>query len=213
VAVVFQELGGVPLNDPTGIASDETHPRAVMVARCPSCQGLVIGFYFNDNRFPSLPGVPTMLGTGQLIWPIDVRPDHAPDGLESPAKNTYAEARRILPFSPMGAAVLCRRCLQHVIRTKFGISKKTLHEEIGEAIKRPELSKNTQGTLDHIRTIGNWGAHPSVDQASTIIEVTPEEADYCLDVLELLFEDLYVRPKTTAAMAAKLKAKKWNING
>ncbi len=145
---------------------------------------------------------------GQLLWPVDVRPDLAPTGLEAHIKKTYDEARQILPFSPMAAAVLCRRCLQHVIREKLGISKHNLHEEIAEAIKKPELTKNTQEALDHIRKIGNWGAHPSVDQANTIIDVTPEEADYCLDVLELLFEDLYVRPQTTAAMAAKLKAKK-----
>jgi hypothetical protein len=108
----------------------------------------------------------------------------------------------------MAAAVLARRCLQRVIRAKLRITKKNLFDEIEEAVKREELSKPTRDALDHVRTIGNWAAHPVEDQASTIIDVSAEQAEYTLRVLELLFNDLYVVPEKTAAMNAKLKAKK-----
>ena len=98
--------------------------------------------------------------------------------------------------------------MQHVIRDKMGIKKKGLFEEIAEAINRPDLSMPTRNALDHIRTIGNWGAHPVEDQASAIIEVTPEEAEYTLQVLEMLFHDLYVVPQQIATMQAKIQKKK-----
>jgi len=110
--------------------------------------------------------------------------------------------------SPMAAAVLARRCLQHVIRAKLGIEKDNLFQEISEAATREELSMPTRKALDHVRHFGNWGAHPVQDQASQIIEVTPEEAEYTLQVLELLFEDLYVKPLKIATMAAKIEDKK-----
>jgi hypothetical protein len=94
-----------------------------------------------------------------------------------------------------------------VIREKLGIKKKTLFEEIQEAATREELAKPTRDSLDDVRRIGNWGAHPVEDQANTIIEVTGEEAEYTLEVLELLFNDLYVVPSHIQSMQAKMKAK------
>ena len=114
----------------------------------------------------------------------------------------------MFPLSPMASAVLARRCLQQVIRTKLEIKKDRLFDEIAEAVKRPELSKPTAAALDHVREIGNWGAHPAQDQASEIVEVSPEEAEYTLGVLELLFEDLYVTPARIASMEARVRAKK-----
>jgi hypothetical protein len=95
-----------------------------------------------------------------------------------------------------------------VVRTKLKIVKKTLFDEIAEAVTRPELSMPTRSALDHVRQIGNWGAHPVEDQASAIIDVTPEEAEYTLQVLEMLFHDLYVVPQQIATMQAKIQKKK-----
>ncbi|MBK9975389.1 MAG: DUF4145 domain-containing protein [Planctomycetes bacterium] len=108
----------------------------------------------------------------------------------------------------MAAAVLARRCIQHLIRIKLAIKKRDLFQEIEEAVKRPELTKPTQDSLHHVREIGNWSAHPSTDQAETIIDVDAADAEYTIDVVELLFVDLYVTPAHAAAMRARIDAKK-----
>jgi hypothetical protein len=144
----------------------------------------------------------------RLIWPRSVPPDRSPLGMEPHFQSIYDQARNVLDMSPMAAAVLARRCLQHVIRKKLGITKRNLFEEIAEAVTRPDLSMPTRSALDHVREIGNWSAHPVEDQGAAIIDVTQEEAEYTLGVLEMLFHDLYVIPQQIATMQAKIQKKK-----
>jgi hypothetical protein len=164
--------------------------------RCPACSGLLTIATVLKPRDDSR----ALL----LLWPRDVRPDRSPQDLDAGIKKAYDESRQVLSLSPQAAAALSRRCLQHAIREKLGIKKKTLFEEIAEAILRDELSRNTRESLDHIRQIGNWAAHPSLDQAETIIDVTTEEASYTIDVVELLFHDLYVQPAKIQMMKASI---------
>jgi hypothetical protein len=128
--------------------------------------------------------------------------------LGRPIEQAYDEARAVLSASPQAAAVLARRCVQHVIRERLGITEKTLFLEIAKAVLRPEPTKPTRDALDHVRQIGNFGAHPDFDQANQLIEVTREEAEYTLEVLELLFNDLYVVPARTSLMGSRISAKK-----
>lgn len=145
---------------------------------------------------------------GFLLWPVDHWPDRGPPDLEPEIKEVYDEARAILALSPRAAATLVRRCLQHLIRAKLGINEKRLYDEIEKAIKREELTKTTQGQLHHIREIGNWGAHPAEDASQSIIDVNHEEAAYTFEVLEMLFQDLYVAPAKAAQMKARIAKKK-----
>lgn len=103
------------------------------------------------------------------------------------------------------------------------IRKRSLDLEILEAVKSDALTKPTRQSLDHIRTIGNFAAHPSPkdsreptsgdvghngpehDAASTIIDVSPSEAAYTLHVLELLFRDLIVTPTRAQGMQTLLE--------
>lgn len=172
--------------------------------KCPHCRALVLTAA-TFGRDDSGDGAASVTD----LYPLPVRPDAAPSVLEPFIRQSYDEARRVLSMSPMSAAVLARRCVQHVIRAKMGITLKTLFAEIQEAVKSPLLTLPIKQSLDHVRQIGNWGAHPvENDQAQTLIEVTPEEAEYTLAVLEALFDDLYVAPARAARMGALLKAKK-----
>jgi len=164
-----------------------------------NCSGLVIGVSGYEG-----PGH----AAGELLWPLDTWADRAPDKLDKDIRKAYDEARAVLPLSSMAAAVLARRCLQHVIRRKLGIERARLFDEIAEAEKREELAKPTRESLHHVREIGNWGAHPSVDQANTIIDVDRGEATYTLEALEMVFQDLYAAPARIKAMARHIGKRK-----
>jgi hypothetical protein len=63
-------------------------------------------------------------------------------------------------------------------------------------------------TLDAIRNFGNFSAHPITDLTTLqIIDVQEHEAEYCLDVLDALFDHYYVRPEEAKRKRAALDAK------
>jgi hypothetical protein len=62
--------------------------------------------------------------------------------------------------------------------------------------------------LDAIRNIGNFAAHPQKSKNSgEILPVEPHEAEWNLDVLEMLFDFYYVQPAKSAARREALNQK------
>lgn len=162
-----------------------------------SCTKYQINRGPNTERFTVYP-----TSTGRSPVPSDVPLDIAED---------YTEACKVLALSPKASAALSRRCLQNILHSTLNIRKANLYKEIQEAIDTNRLPTDISESLDYIRNIGNFAAHPiKSEHSGEIVAVEPEEAAWNLDVLELLFEYLYVRPaearKKKDALNAKLKA-------
>ena len=118
----------------------------------------------------------------------------------------YREAAITLAVSPKASAALSRRCLQNTIREKLGIKKATLEQEIEEAMK--VVSSGLGQQLHAVRQIGNFAAHPTKDtNTGDIVDVEPDEAEWNLDVLDTMFDELYVVPARAAARTANLNQK------
>lgn len=121
-----------------------------------------------------------------------------PDCIPAPIREDYFEACLIRDKSPKASATLARRCLQGMIRDFCGISKRRLLDEISELRKRVEggtapkgVEAETVEAIDHVRGIGNIGAHMESD-ISLIVEVDPGEAQALIELIEMLFEEWYV---------------------
>lgn len=112
-------------------------------------------------------------------------PDYVPLAIIS----DYEEACLIKDLSPKASATLSRRCLQGIIRDFWGISKRTLFDEI-EAIK-DNVDPLTWSAIDSVRSIGNIGAHMEKD-INIIIDVEPEEAALLVGLIEILINDWYI---------------------
>lgn len=133
-----------------------------------------------------------------------------PDYIPSPLVQDYEEACAIRDLSPKASATLARRCIQGMIRDFCGISKNRLIDEIRElrelfaAGKAPSgVHEDTLVAIDHVREIGNIGAHMEMD-INVIVDVDPNEAQTLINLIELLFEEWYVARHTRSQKLAAL---------
>ena len=157
---------------------------------------LFVGGRASDER--------TILGKAIWSWPLlpesPAKPQ--PDFIPAPIVENYNQACRIRDLSPNASATMARRCLQGMIRDFCGIKKRTLGEEIDELRKRidkgkapPGVDPDTVDGIDHVRSIGNIGAHMEKD-INLILDVDPEEAQTLIELIEILFKEWYVARET-----------------
>ncbi len=120
----------------------------------------------------------------------------------------YVEACLVLEDSPKASAALSRRCLQHILRDKGNVKPGDLANEIDQVIDAGKLPSAITESLDAVRVIGNFAAHPMKStNTGGVIDVEVGEAEWNLDVIETLMDVLYVRPALLEARKAALNAK------
>lgn len=138
------------------------------------------------------------------------KPRKCPAEVPGDVASEYDEACRALSVSPKASAALSRRCLQHVLRTYSKVKPGNLSDEIEEFCSMPGIPSAIVDAIDAVRNIGNFAAHPVKSTAAAeVLPVEPGEAEWSLDVLEALFDFLFVQParleKKRATLNAKLK--------
>ena len=173
------------------------------MAYCPGCkQGTIeLAPHTRDDEAPNW----------RQVHPIGSNRGPVPAEVPKAIARDYTEACQVLPLSPKASAALSRRCLQSMLHAN-GYQAKDLAKEIDQLLAEKDplkaLPRSVRETVDAIRNFGNFSAHPIDDKTSLqIIEVEPHEAEWCLEVLEDLFEHFYVGPAAAAAKKAALNAK------
>jgi hypothetical protein len=136
------------------------------------------------------------IGEWRLLPPSFAKPQ--PDYVPAPLSDDYYEACAIRDLSPKASATLTRRCLQGMIRDFCGISRRRLVDEIEELRTQVDqgnaprgVQHDTVDAIDHVRGIGNIGAHMEAD-INVIVDVDPNEAQKLIELVELLFKEWYV---------------------
>jgi len=170
---------------------------------CPACNepNIVLNEYTQkEAAHPAARGDLVKVNEYNL-WPPSTMRGPIPESVPSHIRSDYQEAARVLALSPKASAALSRRCLQAVL-TEVGKAKSTnLADQIDEVKAR--VPSYIADSLDDVRRIGNFAAHPKKNTATgEVINVEPGEAEFNLDVLDMLFDHFYVQP----ARAAKIKA-------
>ncbi|OSJ35761.1 MULTISPECIES: DUF4145 domain-containing protein [Bradyrhizobium] len=117
----------------------------------------------------------------------------------------------VLHLSAKASAALSRRCLQSILR-EAGYTQRDLSQQIdavlAEQDTRKALPTGVHAIVDAVRNFGNFSAHRITDQTTLqIIDVEPHEAEFCLDVLDSLFDHYYVRPKQAQRIKDELNKK------
>ncbi|MGG1650531.1 DUF4145 domain-containing protein [Paenibacillus sp. NRS-1775] len=110
-------------------------------------------------------------------------------------RKDFAEATATLKQSPNASAALSRRCLQNILRNHFGIHKRNLYSEIKEYLTSTDVPSYLYESLDLIRLSGNIGTHPLKNEVTgEIVEVKEQDAKIMLDIIELLFDHVFIKP-------------------
>lgn len=142
------------------------------------------------------------------VWPKGSgRPPVAPEVPLAIAED-YTEACLVINDSPKASAALGRRCLQHILREKAGVKPMDLAKEIQQVLDHGTLPSHLAESIDAVRNVGNFAAHPiKGEHSGEVLPVEPGEAEWTLDVLELLFDFYFVQPARIQEKRAALDAK------
>lgn len=185
---------------------------------CPSCRKLTISMQRFARRTPASPprstGFQGMPGVGfeehQVFPRTTGRPPTPPEVVNADPKlvEWYTQACLTLNDSPMASAALSRRCLQHILRDHLGAPKSNLDKEIDWIIKNNKVTPELSVQLDAVRHVGNFAAHPvKVEHSGEIADVEPDEAGWSIEVLEGLFQHVFVAPAVARARIVAMNEK------
>lgn len=193
------------LQEPEVLSPDSTTVLAphwiwfVQTQRCPECFENIIYLQCRYSEgttkqhflaYPQSPSRPV---------PVEVK---------DPYRQDFIEACMVLPFSPKASAALSRRCLQSILKDKAGAKKKDLADQIDEIADSGKIPSHIADDLHAVRNIGNFAAHPQKSVATgMILDVEAGEAEWNLDVIELLFDFYFVQPAISAKRKLELNKK------
>lgn len=183
-----------------GYEEDEECTWAIASVICPSCQKIVfylVGGTPSKNSQQQVTGF-TLVSVERMFYPKGSGRPPCPQQVPSELAEDYSEACLVLPDSPKASAALSRRCLQSLLREHANIKHSNLNDEIQEILSYNILPSHLAEAIDAVRAIGNFAAHPIKSQQSgEILPVELGEAEWNLDVIEMLFDFFFVAPSNT----------------
>lgn len=167
-------------------------------SNCPDCGDVIIWLVMSEDR-ATIPGRGTVpMGETKTIMVFPKASGRPPVAHEVPKEfsEDYIEACLVIGDSPKASAALSRRCLQHILREKAGVTNpNNLAKAIDEVVNDPRIPTDISASLDAVRNIGNFSAHPNKSlNTGEIVAVEAGEAEWCLEVIEILFDFYFVRP-------------------
>jgi hypothetical protein len=182
-------------------------------ATCPACNRFIFTLVSRGLVRIGETQIPGQEISRYLVRPkTNMRPS-PPKEVPEEFASDYCEAAAVLSDSPKASAALSRRCLQHLIREVSVIKKSDLAKEIDELISSNTLPSYLADSVDDIRNIGNFAAHPIKSTATgEVLTVEPGEAEWTLDVLDGLFDFYFVQPALQKARRDALNAKLTSAN-
>ena len=194
------------------IGSDIDSSFGIVSYNCPACQRIVIKLV----EMPKSPGFsknmsaiynPRYIKSEKFVYPKSISRPPAPIEVPNKFADDYREACLVLSDSPKASAALSRRCLQSIIHDELKITHNdNLYAKINDVISNNLFTSHITELLHNLRTIGNFAAHPKKDtNTGEILDVEPGEAEFCLEILEAIFDYQFVQP-------AQNKARKKVIN-
>lgn len=189
--------------------ADDTDGYNVLAGFCPSCNHFTVLLeHGNDLEYNHNEIEITGIDNRTLIYPQNAICRNLDLAIPERYKKNYQEAEIILPISPKASATLSRYLLQLILHEELKIVKRNLEDEIKELEEKQIVSSKLSKMLQVMRKVANFGAHPKKSTNSNeIVEVENGEAEVMLDLLEELFDCVFVKPKQQKDFLSDIKDK------
>ena len=149
-----------------------------------------------------------LFGDAYFVYPRFPTRTPVSEVVPSTLRNDYAEACNVLSISPKASAALSRRILQTILADQ-SYSSRSLARQIDDVLNENDpsrvLPQYIRDVIDAVRNFGNFSAHPITDNTTLhVIDVEPNEAEWCLEIVESLFEHYYITPARNQSNIDKL---------
>lgn len=143
-----------------------------------------------------------------MAWPVGGATRAVATEVPQAIAADYQEASAVLSISPKASAALSRRILQAVLSDHLHVKKGNLAQQIDAILETERLPTHLAESIDAVRNIGNFAAHPmKAVHSGEILPVEAGEAEWTLDVLDLLFDYVFVQPALAKEKRAALEKK------
>ena len=142
-----------------------------------------------------------------LVIPAKPTPPVIDSLVEDPYKTDYREASAILDDSHRMSAVLSRKMLTELLAQYAGLDQHNLKDAIDAFNKDTRHPRHIRKNLHMVRTMGNVVVHIKKDTEGQVLEVTKEEAEWTLKVIEDLFSYFIIEPKKSEQARSKFSQK------
>ena len=164
---------------------------------CLECEELTFKIDLKKVQYSTDPLEPRFMDSIKS-WSLmpDSRAKPQPDYIPKPIIKDYEEACKIADSSPRASAILARRCLEAIIKDFCKIkNSKNLAEMIDQLKRATEIQGVTEESIeaiDHIRKQGNIAAHIQKPTNQMIDDISKEDSDLLIELLEMLFQEWYI---------------------
>lgn len=180
----------------TRLGSDADGDWVMLQNYCPACKKLVLrlasGIWREDG--PDGPALAEVRDV-RFIRPNAIARESVPAQVPQEFAANHLEAALILAQSPKASAALSRRCIEDVLAAMCATERGNLARAIQQAIDSGRFPPFVTKSLEAVKSVGNFPAHPlKSERAGEIVPVERGEAELNLDVLECLFDFLFVQP-------------------
>ena len=120
----------------------------------------------------------------------------------------YQEAEQVNNISPRASATLSRYLLQMILHEELNIKKRNLEEEITELESQSHIPSTLVTFLQGMRRVANFAAHPKKSTNSAeIVEIEEGESAVMLELINELFDFVFVKPAKETEFVKKIEAK------
>jgi len=102
---------------------------------------------------------------------------------------------------------MSRRVLADVLEKYGGLTDFNLSARIDKFVEETRYPSGLRENLHHFRELANLGAHTHTDDQAQIIDVSREEAEWTLELLDRLFDFFILGPEKDREMRASMDAK------
>ncbi|REG08746.1 DUF4145 domain-containing protein [Pelolinea submarina] len=193
--VAFHEDWSLVANGP--VCFDGTIGTGIEYDICPECNEPIIrvvhgpveneDFLEDDNE-------EVILDDKKIVYPYSIEIGLSED-IPDIYKEDFIEAMKLMSQSPKASAALSRRLLQKLLIDEAKIKGASLSIQIEKFCSNDDIPSVLKESVDAIRNIGNFAAHPLKDKnTGEIIEVEPGEAEWSLDIVRGLFDYFFIQP-------------------